>query len=265
MSSQLNQKINIDRSKFWKAGYLSYKLYDYQVPLYNLLIGAIKDPSCLKYVLNCSRRWGKSTILCLIATEYCLRNPNSLVRFAAPTGKALKKIIIPIMRLICKDAPEQYKPKFRALDAIYVFHNGSELHMAGTDGGNAESLRGQTSHLNVIDEAGFCDDLDYLMKSILMPQTLTTGGKTLLASTPSKTPAHDFHTIAQECKEAGHYMTYTIYDNPSISEKTRELYAKEAGGFESSTWKREYLCQFVVDANSVRGLFSGLMQAQQTK
>ena len=233
----------------WSNGYLSYKLFDYQKPLYDALIRAIENPECLKYVLNCARRYGKTTILILIALEFALQNPGSQIRFAAPTQKALKKIILPIFRMLTADCPRSLKPKWHSQDGMYVFANGSEIHLAGTDGGNAENLRGTSSDLNIVDEAGFCDDLDYILKDILTPQTLTTGGKTLLASTPPRTPAHDFYEIAQQCIKDGYYSTFTIYDNESIDEKTLNKYAKEAGGLESTTFKREYLCQFVVDEN----------------
>jgi len=234
----------------WQRGLLSYKLYPYQQQLYNDLISAIDDPECLKYVLNVSRRWGKSTILCLIAIQYALKHPNSQIRFAAPTAKALKKITNPIFQMLCQDAPYQFKPKFKVQDNMWVFHNGSEIHMAGTDGGHYESLRGTKSNLNLVDEAGFASDLDYVLKSVLIPQTLTTKGTTLIASTPPKTPAHDFYEIAMQCQLEGYYKQYTIYDNTTISKEMIELYAKESGGYDSTTWKREYLAEFVVDKDS---------------
>lgn len=231
----------------WKRGNLAYKLYDYQVVLYEALWKAITNPSCVKYVLKCSRRWGKSTLLCLIAIEFCLRKPGAQLRFTAPTAKALKKITLPIFRMLCKDAPDQFKPVYKTMEQMWLFPNGSEIHMAGTDNGNAESLRGTASDLNLIDEAGFATDLDYVLRDILMPQTLTTGGKTLLASSPARTPAHDFTEISRECEVDGYFQKFTIYDNPSISQATRDLYAKESGGYESTTWLREYECKDVVD------------------
>lgn len=231
----------------WERGLLSYKLYDYQRPLYRNLSDAIANPQCLKYVLNVSRRWGKSTILCLIAIEYALRHPDSQIRFAAPTAKALRKITNPIFKMLCEDAPLHLKPKYKMQDNVWKFSNGSEIHMAGTDNGNYESLRGTTSHLNLIDEAGFASELDYVLRSVLLPQTLTTGGTTLLASTPPKTPAHDFFDIAMQCKAEGWYQQYTIFNNATLTPETIELYAKEAGGYDSTTWKREYCAEFIVD------------------
>lgn len=169
------------------------------------------------------------------------------MRFAAPTGKALKKITMPIFKMLLVDCPEKIKPVYKVQEQVWVFPNGSEIHMAGTDNGNAESLRGTASDLNFIDEAGFASDLDYVLKDILMPQTITTGGKTLLGSTPPRTPAHDFTEIARECEVEGFFTKLTIHDNASIDEITKERYCKEAGGPLSTTWRREYLCEDVID------------------
>jgi len=231
----------------WERGLLSYKIHDYQEPLYNALWEGINNPKCLKYTLNVSRRWGKSFLMALVAIEFALRTPNMQIRFAAPTGKALRKITNPIFKIICEDAPKEFKPRYMTQEQMWVFANGSEIHLAGCDGGNNESLRGTASNLNCIDEGGFVQELEYTLTSILMPQTLTTGGTTLIASTPPKTPAHDFVKIAQECEAAGNYRTYTIYDNKTLSPELIQLYADEAGGITSTTFKREYLCQFVVD------------------
>ena len=40
-------------------------------------------------------------------------------------------------------------------------------------------------------EAGFIDRLDYLLKSVRLPQTLTTNGRTIVISTPPDSPAHE--------------------------------------------------------------------------
>lgn len=149
------------------------------------------------------------------------------------------------------DAPEQYKPTLYGNTGIWNFSNGSQIHMAGTDANNADSLRGTSSNLNVIDEAGFCSNLLYIKNSILIPQTITTGGTTVMASTPPKTLEHDFYQIKEECERENHYSIYTVWDNPSITPKLLQNFVKTTGGMETTDWKREYECQFIVDEKSV--------------
>lgn len=221
----------------------------HQMPVYSDLWNAINDRSCLKYCLNIARRFGKSHTLCLVATEYAQRYPGSQIRFAAPTAKSLKKTIHPIFKIILADCPEEFLPSYHSVEDVYTFPNGSQIHFAGTDNGHAENLRGTFSHLNLVDEAGSMDDLQYIVKSILTPQTLTVHGTTIIASTPSVTPDHDYRMLYQECLEDGNVSQFTIHDNKSIDAETLEIYKKEAGGEDSTTWKREYLAMFVTDSD----------------
>lgn len=229
--------------KAWEIGNLSYKLLPHQRELYT----RIKESGQLKYVVNSSRRFGKSTVLCILAIEEALTQPDMQIKFAAPTAKMVRKITLPIMKRLCADAPEELRPEFKTQDSIYWFPNGSEIHIAGTDGGNAENLRGTSSDLNIIDEAGFVQDLGYVINDILMPQTLTTNGRTLIASTPPRTPDHDYVQIANDAIADDAYSHFTIYDNSSISDEVIERFIKESGGENSTTWKREYLAEFVTD------------------
>ncbi|CAB4199895.1 Terminase-like family [uncultured Caudovirales phage] len=238
------------RAELWRRGVLSWKLHGYQLPIYSLVWDYIQNRRHIKHVLNISRRWGKSYTLVLAAIEYAIRNPGSQVRFAAPTGKALRKIIHPAFKTICKDAPDDVKPVWKSQDGFYALPNGSEIHASGCDNQNYENLRGQAAHLAIVDEAGFVDELDYVVNDVLVPQTLTTKGVVIMSSTPPRTPAHDFYSMAQEAEQAGAYAKRTIFDNTTIDRATLDLYAKEAGGYESSTFKREYLCEFVVDSDS---------------
>lgn len=232
----------------WRKGDLFYKLKDHQVPLYK----EIASGNSKKYVVNCSRRFGKSFILCLIGTEFALRKRDAHIRFAAPTQKQLREIVQPIFTKIFSDCPPEMKPEFKTQMGYYYFpYTQSYIHVAGCDNNGAENLRGHESDLNLIDEAGFVADLEYIVKDILMPQTLISGGRTIIASTPSKTPAHYFTRLCHEAKFKNYYSLYTIHDNTEIDYATKMIYCDEAGGENSTTWKREYLCQFVVDEDSV--------------
>lgn len=228
----------------WQTGNLTYKLLPHQFKLYD----AIRSGNQLKYVVNCSRRFGKSSVLSLIAIEDGLRHDDYQIRFAAPTSKMVKKIIQPIFRLFSKDAPYEYQPFFRTTDSVYEFPSTlSECHIAGTDNGNAENLRGTSSNLNIVDEAGFCSELLYVLNDILLPQTLTTQGRTIIASTPPRSVDHDYILIARDAIENNAYVHFTIYDNTSLDKATIDEYAKSSGGYDSTTFQREYLAEFVTD------------------
>jgi len=240
--------VNQIEHKLWETGRLKFILQDHQMDLWE----AFNNSKTKKYVLNCSRRFGKSYLLCVLAIEHALKNQYHHIRFAAPTQKQLREIIQPIMDKILLNCPDQFRPVFKSQESLYFFpSSNSYIHIAGCDNGNDENLRGHESHFNIIDEAGFIDNLEYLIKDILQPQTLTTGGRTIISSTPPSSPDHYFHSLSMEASREGYYIIKTIYDNTMLSLDTIEEYKKEAGGANSSTWKREYLCQFVVDESRV--------------
>lgn len=235
--------------ELYRRGHLAWKLHQGQREIYDLY----KQSGSLKFVLNCSRRYGKSYLLCLIAIETAFATPNVQVRYAAPTQKMVKNIIQPIFRKILEDCPADLKPRWNSQEGCYKLKNGSQIHVAGTNRGYAENLRGTETHLGIADEAGFveCDGgLNYLVQDILMPQTLTCNGRLILASTPPKTPGHDFVSYCYQAELEGAYAKRTIYQNPEITPEKVEQYAKEAGGKKSSTFRREYLCEFITDEDS---------------
>ncbi len=230
--------------KLWELGRISeMKMHKGQMSVKN------KFESCDDriFVLNSSRRWGKSYFLVCMAIEYALKHPDAQLRYAAPSAKMVKKIITPLIRQIISDCPKSLKPKYRSQENVWVFTNGAEIHVAGTDNGRAEALRGTSMDLGIIDEAGFVDDLKYVVNDILMPQTLTTGGRILLASTPSRSPDHPYKDYVEEAQRAGAYMSNTIFDNPLISKKDVEDAIKYAGGRHTDTFRREYMAEFIID------------------
>lgn len=240
----------------WRRGVLSWKLNSTQKALYK----TYTEATYKKVVFNCSRRLGKSFSLLIIALEQCIKVPGSQVKFAAPTAKMAAKIIRPTLRMLLQDCPRDLRPTFNRNDGVWKFPNESCLYIEGTDGQNAENLRGTAAHLCIIDEAGFVDSLQYIVNDILLPQVLTTGGKLIMASTPPKSPDHDFIKYIYEAAKAGAYVKRTIedyiketeFDAPHLRHilvpEIAELCAA-SGGKDSITWRREYLAELIKDEN----------------
>lgn len=210
----------------------------------------------LTWVDNCSRRLGKSFRLCLRATEVCRQVPNAQARIIAPTQKQMRNILLPLIRTICKDSPEEIKPVWKQMDSLWYFPGtDSELHVAGSNNGHEDDSRGTASHWIGIEEAGYIDNLEYLVQDVLMPQLLTTRldtnnrfGKLVMVSTPPPTPSHPYVDMAEVARAKGNYSEYTIHDS-GYPAWLIEKFCEAAGGADSTTWMREYLCQFVIDKN----------------
>lgn len=186
-------------------------------------------------------------MLCVMAIEYALKHPGANIKYCAPTKVMVRKIIRPHFRDILKDCPDELRPEWSAVEQTFLFKNGAQVQVAGADSGNSESLRGTRLDIGFIDEAGFIADLDYLVKDILLPQTITTRGHIIITSTPAKTPRHAFEEYSKAAELEGNYIKKTIYQNPLLSKSDIEYYMKISGGKDSTTWKREYLAEFIVD------------------
>lgn len=230
----------------WRRGLLSYKLDTVQKELYK----AFYESNYKISTWLLSRRQGKTYTLCILGLEQCLRKPNSIVKFVAPTQKQIKTVVRPIFRQILQDCPEDISPEFRPSDNIYYFPNGSEIQLAGSDGGHADNLRGTDSDLFFIDEAGTCSDLDNIIKSILLPTTLITKGRGILASTPPKLSEHDFLAYIEEAQAKGSLIKKTINDNPRITEQQKLDLIEELGGIDSEETRRELFCEIIKNART---------------
>ena len=233
----------------WKQGVITYKLHGGQ----KILQSTYEETKDDIITILCARRFGKSFWLCSVATALCASKPNQIVKYICPKQKMVKTIIKTIMRKILKDCPEDMRPEFKEADKIFLFPNGSEIQLAGTDNGNHESLRGGESNLCIVDEAGFCDDLKYVIQSVLAPTTDTTGGKIILASTPSKTSAHEFITEFVKPGLADNKIkVFTIDDNPMLTEaKKISIMNRFPLKDQDPGYLREYKCQIINDSTDL--------------
>jgi hypothetical protein len=234
----------VARHVLWSMGNLQWKLKPHQHLLYN----AYRKARQRTTVFHCSRRIGKSFTLCLIADEVARSKERAQVRYAAPTQKNVRDIILPVMQEILSDCPKRYRPQWKGQDGHYVYPNGSTVSIAGTDGGNADRLRGSACDLGILDEAGFMDNLSYVVRSILMPQFITTDGRLIISSSSPISPAHDFVNYLERAEAAGSLARMTIYEDsrPEVLARIPE-WQVESGGKDSTDWLREYECKIIVD------------------
>jgi hypothetical protein len=243
------------REELWRMGSLEWKLHPSQRDMYDFFHGK-KDKTV---VFNCSRRLGKTYLLLVIALEYCIKK-KCIVKFILPEqGWARKLIKQEVMPQILVDCPKELVPTFKTQDNIYEFANGSQIQLAGTDNGNYEKLRGGNSDLCLIDEAGFCSDLNHIISSILIPTTMLTKGRIILSSTTPDNPNHEFIEQMRMAGSEKRLIVKTIYDGLEDSKKSEvphitpeiieEIIIGTPGGVESDAFRTEYLCQIISDSD----------------
>lgn len=239
------KKVKLSRKqaiqKLWEMGDLTYLLRGVQREMRD----SVYNSRGKKTVFLASRRLGKTFTMCTISVEFCIKNPNQIVKLIFPKKKDAQQVARFQMKEILNDCPPHMKPEWKEAQKLFVFPNGSEIQMAGTDGGSAESVRGSAAHLILLDESGFHDynDFEYIVNSILMPTLLTTKGKLIMASTPSKEPDHPFMVqYVEPARHDGSLVEFDIYSNPMITEDMIDEIAEEYPlGKEDPSFKREFL------------------------
>ncbi|TGN09973.1 terminase large subunit domain-containing protein [Leptospira bandrabouensis] len=230
--------------ELWKRGNLKFKIREYQIPLFESL-HTIEARHSSRVIL-CSRRWGKTYSIITYIVEECIKNEKFIARIVAPNLKQLRKILKPIFNKILKDCPSELIPKFNVQDQAYTFPNGSEIHLYGSDNNSHESIRGTTSNLILLDEAGYIDQLDYVLSSIIMPSTFDTNGQVIISSTRSKDITHFFEQLVDNAEADGTLQIYDIHTS-DYSESVIFRYREEAEKLEIGSWDREYLCKRIID------------------
>ncbi len=241
--------------QLWESGDLDFLLDECQLDIRQQV-----HASKTKYfVLECARRLGKSYYLCIEAVEFALKHPRSRILYAAPTNKDAQEIIAPLLEQILETAP--FRVKFDKNQSKFIFPNGAQVRLFGCDNKTkANRGRGSGAHLVLLDEAGFIPTLDYVLHSIVAPQTLTTRGRVILASTPSDEPDHPFTSLANEAEAKGYYVRKCLQDNPRLTKEEIDEYIKDDAsilGFtveefkESDVYKREFLALRAIDTNLV--------------
>lgn len=219
-------------------------------PAQKQIYQAIKTSKELIYVVNCSRRLGKTFVMATIAIEAALQNINFQIHFGAPYQNALRDFLLPIFRQILEDCPEELRPTWKQHESKWVFKNGSYIKLCGANNGQFDNLRGNKSDLFILDEAAQVDKIDDVIHGVAMPQLLSSKNpdkKIILPSTPPTTPDHPFKRYAEEAQAAGAYSHFTIYDAGYSAEEIERIASKIDGGKDSTYFKREYLAEFVVE------------------
>lgn len=236
------------KHELWRRGILHWKCHSVQKEMYEIFESA-PGYSTLFWLL--ARQTGKSYLLALLALQQCLKEKNSIVKLLTDTKIHVETIFLPLFRELLDDCPEELKPTYHKKDYVFRFPNGSEIQLAGSDNGHYERLRGQKSHLVLIDEAGFCSKLRYIVKSVLLPTLTHTKGKLILATTPALEPDHQSYHFIEVAEMKDMLSKKTIYDNPLLEQDQIDSIIEECGGVETEDFRREYLCERIRSEDNV--------------
>ncbi len=199
------------------------------------------------FVLDCSRQLGKSTWAVTKAISTAIKEPGSRIRYATAFLTDLEQFILPAFDLVLADCPEDLRPVWSVQKSEYRFSNGSRIRLVGLDR-KPNGLRGNKLRLVILDEAGYISRLGYLYRSVLIPATThVPKAKIIMCSTQPEEPDHDFIEFCDKALYAGAYKKLLIYANPLLGKDQIDELAAECGGYDSTAFRREYLCERIVE------------------
>lgn len=228
----------------WRRGRLNYKIHDGQY----LIESRVEASPNQLFVGEIARQFGKTFWLVKKALEKAFQKPKAKVKYGTAFQTDLLEFILPAFDIVMEDCPEDIRPVWKGHRSKFILpHNDSEIKMIGLDR-KPNGLRGNVIDLIILDEAGFMSRLNYLYKSVIIPATTHRPDcRIFVFSTPPETPDHEFLDYVQKAELEGGYCKFTIYDNPLVDQPTIDRLMKESGGAESTTWRREYLCEHITD------------------
>jgi len=107
----------------------------------------------------------------------------------------------------------------------------------------------------LVDEAGFCSELSYIITAVLIPTTTITGGRIILSSTTPPNPNHEFIRQMQLAGSQDRLIVKTIYDALHDGENEEKPHITPAmiedilinipGGADSDDFRTEYMCEIL--------------------
>ena len=195
---------------------------------------AVLDSTAKRGILNCTRQWGKSTLLAAKAVHRGWSKPGSLILVASPSERQSNEFLRKAAQFLRRLGVKRKGDGDNA--ASLVLPNGSRIvGLPGTEG----TVRGFSAvSLLLIDEAARVTDSVY--KS-LRPMLAVGGGDLWLMSTPWGQRGF-FYDVWRHGGERWERHTAAATECPRIPADFLEEERRELGG----TWfAQEYLCEFV--------------------
>ena len=238
----------IAKTLLWERGEPIWKLHAGQRAIEQAYEGNAAVALTKLFVGDCSRQLGKSTWAVYKCVSVALKKKNAKIRYATAFLTDLEQFIIPAFDFILMDIPDHLRPVWKAQKSEYYFPStGARIRLVGLDR-KPNGLRGNRLDMVVLDEAGYTSRLGYIYRSVLIPaMTHVPNGRIIMISTQPENPDHDFVKFCDKASYAGSYVKLTIFQNPMLSPADIAEIAKECGGTASTAFRREYLCERVVE------------------
>ena len=190
-------------------------------------------------ILNCSRQWGKSTVIAIKALHFAWFRPDCLVIVISPSARQSGEFLRKVKRFVLKlDVPVHGDGENRI---SLLLPNQSRI--VGLPA-NEDTIRGFSgAELLVIDEASRVSDDMY---SAVTPMLATTDGHLWLMSTPNGKRGFFY----RQWNEPEGWIRI-IAPATECSRISSRFLAKERKEKGLMKFRQEYLCEFIQPAGAL--------------
>jgi PBSX family phage terminase large subunit len=188
-------------------------------------------------VVNCGRRWGKTTLAILEMVAKGVFKDNARICYIAPTYQQARDIAWSELKKICLPIHESINES--RLEIVIQTKNGktSTIMLRGWE--SIETLRGQKFDFIVIDEIASMRNFWLNWQEVIRPTLTDNKGHVLFISTPKGfNHFYDLYNFDDEDYKAFHFTTY---DNPHLPVEEIDKAKKE---LPEDRFAQEYMADF---------------------
>lgn len=270
MTVELDEKLKTLPDEFincelWLRGDLEHLLRPYgQHDIYQFVhYWRSENPSVYgPLVIEAHRRLGKSMCLLILAIEEALKAPGRKVRYGGPLASEVQQLVHDNLNDLMRLAPQYILDNVidAKMEKILISNprwakgsRKSEISIFGINRDSIESVRGLGSDMVIVDEVGFLTDPGYAINDVLLYQLLgRRDAIMILSSTPPRSIAHPWCTeIVPKSEIEGRYIKRNAENNPFFTGLDRQAVLTQCGGEDTTSWKREALCEHCSDSEFV--------------
>ncbi len=193
---------------------------------------AVLDSSAARGILNCTRQWGKSTVLAAKAVHRVWTRPGALVLVASPGKRQSRMFLRKAAEFLARLGVRRRGDGDN--EASLWLPNGSRI--VGLPGTEATVRGFSAASMALIDEAAMVKDDLYVA---LQPMLAVSGGELWLMSTPRGCSGFFYDAWHEETEWEKH--TATALDAPWIRREVLEAHRRSMPAWR---FRQEYFCEF---------------------
>lgn len=202
---------------------------------------AILQSAHSNLILNCSRQWGKTTVIAAKALHFALFRPASTILVAAPSERQSVTLLRRLRSFLrALGIPPRSIPW---VPLSVLLPNSSEIIALPA---SADTTRGFTAHLMIFDEASRVPDSIY---NALSPARATTAAPLWLLSTPNGCSGFFYDAWHENNPDFGDpsstFWTRFLVPATQCPRISPEFLKHERLMLGDETYRQEYLCEFI--------------------